>query len=58
LSFLQRARGRHNRQLLFPAEDGSQRAPDAALHKVLRRALGRARLVDGYNHVCRRKGCG
>ncbi|GEL68677.1 hypothetical protein MVI01_04610 [Myxococcus virescens] len=45
-------------ELLFPAEDGSQRPADTALHKVLRRALGRAGLVEGYNHVCRRKSCG
>ncbi|MHA7630815.1 hypothetical protein [Corallococcus sp. M7] len=45
-------------ELLFPAEDGSQRPPDSALHKVLRRALGRAGLVEGDNHVCRRNGCG
>jgi integrase len=56
--FLREALATSTSELLFPAEDGSQRAPDSALHKVLRRALGRAGLVEGYNHVCRRKGCG
>jgi len=45
-------------ELLFPQEDGTQHRLDVALHKVLRRALGRAGLVEGYNHVCRPKGCG
>jgi len=44
--------------LVFPRKDGTQHPPDIALHKVLRRALGRAGLVEGYRHVCRRKGCG
>jgi len=30
---------------------------DVALESVLRRALARAGIVEGYNHVCRRKGC-
>ena len=29
-----------------------------ALHRILRRAMGRAGLVSGYRHRCRRKGCG
>ena len=45
-------------ELLFPRKGGTQHPPDVALHKVLRRALGRAGLVVGYRHVCRRKGCG
>lgn len=56
--FLREALATSTSELLFPAEDGSQRAPDSALHKVLRRALGRAGQVEGYNHVCQRKGCG
>jgi hypothetical protein len=32
--------------------------PDVALDEVLRRALGRAGVVTGYEHRCRRKGCG
>src|SRR3989441_4317049 len=43
---------------VFPAADGSQRAPDTNLKAVLRRALGRAGIVDGYEHRCRKPGCG
>jgi integrase len=32
--------------------------PDVALEGVLRRALGRAGIVQGYTHVCRKKDCG
>jgi len=31
---------------------------DTKLERVLRRALGRAGIVTGYVHVCRKKGCG
>ncbi|MFN0061336.1 MAG: hypothetical protein ACKVPX_02285 [Myxococcaceae bacterium] len=31
--------------------------PDVALEGVLRRAMGRAGIVQGWNHVCRKKGC-
>ena len=43
---------------VFPAADGSQRAPDTNLKAVLQRALGRAGIVDGYEHRCRKPGCG
>ncbi len=33
---------------VFPAADGTQRAPDTNLKAVLRRALGRAGIVEGY----------
>jgi len=56
--FLREAMATSASDLLFSAEDGTQRSADTALHKVPRRALGRAGLVEGYNHVCRRKGCG
>jgi len=39
---------------VFPAEDGSMRPRDTALQDVLRRALARAGLVNGYEHSCRR----
>lgn len=45
-------------ELVFPAADGGMMRPDVALESVLRRALGRAGIVTGWNHVCRRKGCG
>jgi excisionase family DNA binding protein len=43
---------------LTGAADGSQRAPDTNLKAVLRRALSRAGIVDGYEHRCRKPGCG
>jgi hypothetical protein len=43
---------------VFPAADGKQRAADTNLKAVLRRALGRAGIVDGYEHRCRKPGCG
>src|SRR5438270_5498365 len=43
---------------VFPAADGSQRAPDTNIKAVLQRALGRAGIVDGYEHRCRKPGCG
>ena len=45
-------------KLVFPAPDGRQHPRDVALQKVLRRALGRAGIVEGYEHRCRRRGCG
>ncbi len=56
--FLHEAMATSPSALLFPRKDGTQHPPTIALHKVLRRALGRAGLVEGYRHVCRRKGCG
>ena len=43
---------------VFPAADGTQRAPNTNLKAVLRRALGRAGIVEGYEHRCRKPGCG
>ena len=43
---------------VFPSADGTQRAPDTNLKAVLRRALGRAGIVEGYEHRCRKPGCG
>src|SRR5713101_768174 len=31
---------------------------DTNLKAILRRALGRARIVEGYEHRCRKPGCG
>jgi integrase len=45
-------------EYIFPGADGSMMRRDAGLEHVLRRALGRAGIVTGYLHVCRRKGCG
>ncbi len=44
--------------LVFPRKDGSMMRRDVNLEVTLRRALGRAGVVEGYKHVCRRKGCG
>jgi len=41
-------------ELVFPWEDASMRSPECDPEKVLRRALARAGLVDGYDHICRR----
>ncbi len=45
-------------RLVFPAEDGSMMRPDVALESVLRRAMGRAGIVTGWRHICRRQTCG
>ncbi len=44
--------------LVFPRRDGSMMRRDVNLEQTLRRALGPAGVVEGYKHVCRRKGCG
>ncbi len=45
-------------ELVFPTADGSRRSRDTKLCDVLRRALGRAGVVTGYELRCRRQGCG
>jgi len=40
--------------LMFAWPDGSMRSPECDPEKVLRRALGRAGLVERYDHSCRR----
>lgn len=45
-------------ELVFPGPDGEMMSPYAPLEEVLRRALGRAGIVEHYLHVCRKKGCG
>lgn len=44
--------------LVFPKADGTRMRADVNLEWTLRRALGRAGVVEGHRHVCRRKGCG
>ena len=56
--FLEAAIRESSSALVFPRADGSMFRPDVALDEVLRRALGRAGVVTGYDHRCRRKGCG
>jgi integrase len=56
--WLEEAIRRSPSKLVFPRPDGSMHRRDLALDRVLRRALGRAGVVEGYEHRCRRKGCG
>jgi len=45
-------------ELVYPRPDGSMMRRDVNLEHTLRRALGRADVVEGYRHVCRRQACG
>ena len=56
--FLQAALDSSRSKFVFPAEDGERMREDTKLEHVLRRALGRAGIVEEYQHVCRKKGCG
>ena len=56
--FLEAAMRESPSALVFPRTDGSMHPEDVKLDRVLRRALGRAGVVTGYDHRCRRKGCG
>jgi len=56
--YLREAIRRSPSDLVFPNDDGSMISDGSPLHELLRSALGRAGIVTGYNHVCRRKGCG
>jgi len=42
--------------LVFPREDGSMHSPNVDLAALLRSALNRAELVEGWAHKCRRCG--
>jgi len=56
--YLECAIERSPSKLVFPKEDGSMMSDETPLEDVLRSALGRAGIVTGYMHRCRRKGCG
>jgi integrase len=58
LPYLKTAMASAPTDLVFPGADGGPMRADVKLEHVLRRALGRAGIVLGYEHVCRRKGCG
>jgi integrase len=45
-------------KLVFPRDDGGMHSRELGLEHILRRALSRAGIVDGYVHKCRRRGCG
>jgi integrase len=55
--YLETAIRRSKVDLVFPGHDGEMMSENAPLEEVLRRALGRARIVEHYLHVCRKKGC-
>lgn len=52
--YLEAALRRSPSKWVLPAPDGSMRTEECDPQKVLRTALARAGLVDGYEHVCRR----
>ncbi len=58
LPFLRVAMDASPSGLVFPKPDGTRMRRDVNLEHTLRRALGRAGVVEGYSHVCRRKDCG
>jgi len=56
--YLEAAMAASSSPFLLPAADGRLHRPDVKWDEVLRRALGRAGVVVGYEHRCRRKECG
>jgi integrase len=58
LPYLQRAvDSSPSAALVFPGPDGEMMREDAKLQAVLRRALARAGIVNGYEHRCRKHWC-
>ncbi len=45
-------------ELVFPRESGERQRADTKLTRVLRTAMGAARITQGWTYKCRRKGCG
>jgi len=58
IPYLEAAIRRSPSELVFPNDDGSMMSEEASLQELLRSALVRAGIVIGYDHICRRKGCG
>ena len=58
LPYLEEALEASTSELVFPRADGSMQPPSVKLDHVLRRALGKAGVVNGYTLICRKKGCG
>jgi integrase len=54
LPYLEAALANAPGELVFPGRRGEMRTKEADPEKALRRAMARAGLVLGYNHVCRR----
>jgi integrase len=58
LPYLRKAIAESPSELVFPHDNGKMRPRHTKLEDVLRRAMGRAGVVTGYIHKCRRSGCG
>ena len=43
--------------MVFPDEDGKQRKPHFDAAVIIKRALAKAGIVEGYDHKCRRRSC-
>jgi integrase len=56
--YLETAMASSRSELVFTGIDGEMLSPNLPLEEILRRALGRAGIVTGYVHVCRKKDCG
>lgn len=54
LPFIEEALRASPSPLLFPDRNGEMRSSEADPQKILRTALSRAGVVDGYEHLCRR----
>jgi hypothetical protein len=54
LPYLEDALARTTSELVFPGSDGKMRTHEADPQKILRSALVRAGIVEGYDHTCRR----
>jgi len=57
-SVLREAVAASSSELVFPAPHGGMVRHDFRFADILRRAMARAGIVEGYLHVCRKKGCG
>jgi integrase len=58
LPFLEAAIAASPNEFVFPNPSDEMYSKYTKLHVVVRRGLARAGVVVGYDHVCRRKGCG
>lgn len=58
MPYLEEARRRAGHSpWVFPDRNGRMQPETTRLRSILRRALGKAGIVTGYEHRCRRKGC-
>jgi integrase len=56
--FLEAAIAASPNEFVFPVPSGEMYSRNTKLHSVVQRGLARAGVVIGYDHICRRKGCG